>query len=156
MRQRIGPFCAVAILIAAASLCHAQVIEASPDETKVESDRSLQKAEAGDSGAQYELGLGAEQRQDYREAFKWFQLAAKRGVIGAQVELAYLYVTGFGTDKNTEQGVHWYGLAAAQGNPIAEYSLGICYLHGEGFEQNLALARKWIPRRSRTVMVRDR
>jgi len=145
MRLRIGFFCTVAILIAAASLCHAQVIEASPDETKVETDRSLQqKAEAGDSGAQYELGLGAEQKQDYREAFKWFQLAAKRGVVGAQVDLAYLYVTGFGTDKDNEQAVHWYSLAAAQGNPNAEYSLGICYLHGEGIEQNLALARKWI------------
>lgn len=138
-------FWTVAILIVAASLCHAQVVENSQDETKVGSDRALQqKAEGGDSGAQYELGLEAEQRQDYSEAFKWFQLAAKQGLNGAQVDLAYLYVTGFGTVKDLAQAVHWYSLAAAQGNVNGEYSLGICYLHGEGIEQNSALARKWI------------
>lgn len=145
MRIRIEPCWTVATLIIAASLCHAQVIQSRPDETKVGSDLSLQqKAEAGDSGAQYELGLEAKERQDYRGAFKWFQLAAKQGLNGAQVDLAYLYVTGFGTDKDLEQAAHWYSLAAAQGNPNGEYSLGICYLHGEGVEQNLALARKWI------------
>jgi TPR repeat protein len=145
MRLRIEPFFTVAILIVAASLCHAWVIETGQDETNVGSDRSLrQKAEAGDSGAQYQIGLEAEQREDYREAFKWFQLAAKQGLNGAQVDLAYLYVTGFGTVKDLEQAVYWYSLAAAQGNQNAEYSLGICYLHGEGIEQNLALARKWI------------
>jgi TPR repeat protein len=59
-----------------------------------------QKAEAGDSGAQYELGLEAEQRQEYGEAFKWFQLSAKQGLNGAEVDLAYLYVTGFGIVKD--------------------------------------------------------
>ena len=145
MRIRIEPCSTVAILIIATSLCHAQVIESRPDETKVGSALSLQrKAEAGDSGAQYELGLEAEQQQNYHEAFKWFQLAAQQGLNGAQVDLAYLYVTGFGTDKDLKQAVHWYSLAAAQGNFNGEYSLGICYLHGEGVEQNLALARKWI------------
>jgi len=145
MRLLVGPFWTVAILVATASLCHAQVIGTGSDETKVGSDLSLQqKAEAGDSGAQYQLGLVAEARLDYREAFKWFQLAAKQGLNGAEVDLAYLYITGFGTDKDLEQAVHWYSLAAAQGNPNGEYSLGICYLHGEGIEQNLPLARKWI------------
>ncbi len=126
-------------------MCGAQVVESSSGETNVGRAQSLhQKAEAGDSGAQYELGLYAEQREEYREAFKWFQLAAKQGLNGAQVDLAYLYVTGFGTEKDLEQAVHWYRLAAAQGNPNGEYSLGICYLHGEGIEQNSALARKWI------------
>jgi len=134
-----------AILVIAVSFCQAQVLESGPDETKVGSHLSLQqKAEAGDSGAQYQLGLEAKERLDYREAFKWFQLAAKQGLNGAEVDLAYLYVTGFGTNKDLEQAVHWYSLAAAQGNPNGEYSLGICYLHGEGIEQNLALARKWI------------
>ncbi len=129
----------------AALLGHARVIVSGQDATKAAPDPSLQqKAEAGDSGAQYELGLDAERTQDYPDAFKWFQLAAKQGLDGAQVDLAYLYVTGFGTGKNLEQAVHWYSLAAVQGNPNGEYSLGICYLHGEGIEQNLGLARKWI------------
>ena len=145
MRTRLNPCWAVAILIVATSLCQAQEIPPGQDGTNAGADSPLrQKAEAGDSGAQYELGLRAEQRQDYREAFKWFQLAAKQGLNGAQVDLAYLYVTGFGTVKDLEQAVHWYSLAAAQGNPNGEYSLGICYLHGEGVEQNLTLARKWI------------
>jgi TPR repeat protein len=138
MRTGTGPCWTVAILIIAASLCHAQVDESGPNATL------RQRADAGDSGAQYEMGLEAEQEQDYRGAFKWFQLAAKQGLNGAQVDLAYLYVTGFGTNKDPEQAAHWYSLAAAQGNPNGEYSLGICYLHGEGIEQNSALARKWV------------
>jgi len=145
MRICIQPRLTVFILVIGASLCGAQVVGSDPDEAKAEPESSLrQKAEAGDSGAQYELGLEAEQAEDYREAFRWFQLAAKQGLNGAQVDLAYLYVTGFGTVKDLEQAAHWYSLAAAQANPNGEYSLGICYLHGEGVEQNLALARKWI------------
>jgi TPR repeat protein len=145
MRTPIRLCWTVAILIIGAALCRAQVIESSPDEAKAGSALSIQqKAEAGDGGAQYELGLEAKQRQDYREAFQWFQRAAKQGLNGAQVDLAYLYVTGFGTVKDLEQAVHWYSLAAAQGNPNGEYSLGICYLHGEGIEQNSVLARNWI------------
>jgi TPR repeat protein len=132
MRLRIEFIWIVAILVMAASLCRAQVIGTGLDETKVESDRSLQQK------------ADAEQKQDYREAFKWFQLAAKQGLNGAQVDLAYLYVTGAGTGKDLELAAHWYSLAAAQGNPNGEFSLGICYLHGEGVEQNLTLARKWI------------
>jgi TPR repeat protein len=135
----------VAFLVIAASLCCAQVVQSGPDEAQAGSDSSLRKkAEAGESGAQYQLGQEAEQREDYQEAFKWFQLAAKQGLDGAQVDLAYLYVTGYGTVKDLEQAVRWYRLAAAQGNPNAEYSMGICYLHGEGIEQNLASAREWI------------
>jgi TPR repeat protein len=145
MRIRTESCWTAAVLVVATTFCHAQVVGSNSDETKPASGFSLQqKAEAGDSGAQYELGLDAEQREDYREAFPWFQLAAKQGLNGAQVDLAYLYITGFGTHKDLEQAAHWYGLAAAQGNPNGEYSLGICYLHGEGVEQNSALARKWI------------
>lgn len=138
MRTRIVPWSTVAILILVTGLCHAQLKEAGSNATL------RQRAEAGNSGAQYEIGLEAEQKQDYREAFKWFQLAAKQGLDGAQVDLAYLYVTGFGANRDLEQAAHWYSLAAAQGNPNGEYSLGICYLHGEGIEQNSTLARKWI------------
>lgn len=127
----------------AAVLCPAQEVSGSPQGDEWRSSLQ-QRAEAGDSGAQYAIGLEAEERQDYREAFKWFQLSAKQGLNGAQVDLAYLYVTGYGTEKDLEQAAHWYSLAAAQGNPNGEYSLGICYMHGEGVEQNQALARKWI------------
>ncbi|HSY91525.1 MAG TPA: tetratricopeptide repeat protein [Candidatus Binatus sp.] len=145
MRAHIKPCWTVAVLFLGAAVCGAQVVESNPGEASVGLAQSLhQKAEAGDSGAQYELGLYAKQRGDYQEAFNWFQLAAKQGLNGAQVDLAYLYVTGFGTAKDLEQAVHWYGLAAAQGNPNGEYSLGICYLHGEGIAQNSELARKWI------------
>src|SRR5437660_2876173 len=136
----------VAVVIVASLFGQAQVDKDASDEENTDGEVALlrHRAEAGDSGAQYEIGLDAEQNGDYREAFKWFQLAAEQGVNGAQVDLAYLYGTGFGTRKDLEQAVHWYRLAAAQNNPNAEYSLGLFYLHGEGLEQDLALARKWI------------
>jgi uncharacterized protein len=107
--------------------------------------QSLQsRAESGDKEAQYEFGLTAKYRQDYAEAFRWIELAAKQGLPGAQVDLAFFYVNGLGVEKSYDEAFRWYRLAAAQGDPDAEYSVGVCYLHGEGVEQNLDLARKWL------------
>jgi hypothetical protein len=73
MRARIEPFWAVAMLLLAALLCHAQTIGSSREDPLLR-----QKADTGDSGAQYELGVKAEQRQNYREAFRWLHLGAIR------------------------------------------------------------------------------
>jgi uncharacterized protein len=143
MRIRIESCWTIAVLVVVTTFSHAQATGSDSSDRPSSALSLQQKADAGDSGAQYEVGIEANQRGDYREAFKWFTLAAKQGLDGAQVDLAYLYITGFGTEKDLEQAAHWYGLAAAQGNPNGEYSLGICYLHGEGIEQNLELARKW-------------
>lgn len=128
----------------AASLCHAQAIEKSPDGTNAGMEQTTQqKVEAGDRNAQNELGIIAEDNHDYREAFKWFQLAANRGLSGAQVSLGFFYEMGLGTEKDMGHAAHWYSLAAAQGDPDGEFDMAMCYLHGEGFEQDQTLAREW-------------
>ena len=71
----------IVVSIMAASLCHAQANESSPDGTNAGTEQtSQQKAESGDRNAQNELGIIAQDNHDYREAFKWFQLAANQGL----------------------------------------------------------------------------
>jgi hypothetical protein len=63
MRIRLYSCWTVAILVFAASLCRAQVVTSDSDEAKSGSGLSLRrKAEAGESAAQYQVGLEAEQR----------------------------------------------------------------------------------------------
>jgi TPR repeat protein len=135
----------VMVSIIATSFCIGQANENRSTGTNVGAELSLQaRAESGDRNAQYELGVTAKYRQEYGEAFNWIQLAAKQGLSGAEVDLAFLYLNGLGVEKDFDQAAHWYSLAATQGHPDGEYSLGVCYLHGEGVEQNLVFARHWI------------
>jgi uncharacterized protein len=130
--------------IIAASPCQAQEPGSRLDDANAVKEPSLQqKAEAGDREAQNQLGIIAQENHDYREASKWFQLAANQGLSGAQVGLGFLYDIGLGVEKDFDQAARWYGLAAAQGNPDGEFDLAMCYLHGEGVEQDQTLARKW-------------
>ena len=134
----------IVIFVIAASLCQAQADESSPVDTNVGTELTLQqRADAGDSKAQNDLGMMAQDNHDYRGALKWFQRAANEGLSGAEVGLGFLYNMGLGTEQDFSQAAHWYGLAAAQGNPDGEFDLGMCYLHGEGVEQDQTLARKW-------------
>ena len=69
----------------------------------------LKKAAAGDTEAQYKLGLlyyqGKKTPQDPFQAFNWFDTAARGGHIRAQVAVAGLYNAGEGCEKNEEKGV---------------------------------------------------
>ncbi len=134
----------IAFSVIAASLCQAQA-----DQNSTEGANAgpvymrQQEAEAGDSEAQNDLGLLAQYKHEYREAFHWFQLAANQGLSKAQVNLGFFYDMGLGVEKDFEQAAYWYDLAAAQGDPYGEFDLAMSYLHGEGVEQDLTLARKW-------------
>lgn len=76
------------------------------------------KAEAGDSQAQYELGLFYSQDYervvaiDYFEAFAWTQKAAQKNHRMAQRLLAKFHEMGRGTDKNLVEAIKWYRSSA--------------------------------------------
>lgn len=100
-------------------------------------DELLQKANAGDAQAQYELGyayyFGANGcDKDYAKAFKWYTAAARQGHAKAQFGLGGCYSLGRGVDKDNEQQVYWYKKAAEQGLAEAQTALGECYMYGDG------------------------
>ena len=118
------------------------------------------KAEAGDSQAQYELGLFYSQdfervvAIDYFEAFSWTQKAAQKNHRMAQRLLAKFYEMGRGTDKDMELTLKWYRSSALLGCKQSQRWMGQMYYstyHGsktyEGFvkkdDSNLSEAYAW-------------
>jgi len=118
------------------------------------------KAEAGDSQAQYELGLFYSQDYervvaiDYFEAFTWTQKAAQKNHRMAQRLLAKFYEMGRGTDKDMELTLKWYRSSALLGCKQSQRWMGQMYystFHGsktfEGFikkdDSNLSEAYAW-------------
>lgn len=80
----------------------------------------LQKsAEAGNPGAQYDLGVmyafGECVSKDETKAAEWFQKAAMQGNKYAQFELGVLCEFGRGISKDEVKAAEWYQMAAAQG-----------------------------------------
>lgn len=75
---------------------------------------------------------GTSTPKNYKEAMKWFGLAAENGDRDAQSELAYLYFTGMGGEKDFDKAFYWYQESARQGLAVAQYSLGIMYFSGTG------------------------
>lgn len=104
--------------------------------------------EAGDLAAQNEVGLvyalaQKGQKQDYEEAFKWFRMAAEKGLASAQYNLGSLYFYGTGVPKDYEEARRWYRNAADQGYIPAQYFLGWMYGNGKGVAESYKESTQW-------------
>jgi len=113
-------------------------------------------AEQGNAWAQSNLGVMYEKgegvAQDYREAIKWFRLAAAQGkadafagvaAASAQFNLGVMYYYGHGVAQDYKEAIKWFRLAAAQGNTKAQRNLGNMYEQGNGVTQDYKEAIKW-------------
>ena len=104
-------------------------------------------AEQGDADVQFALGImyvqGQDVPQDYKEAVKWFRLAAEQGVAYAQYNLGVMYDKGQGMLQDDQEALKWYRLAAEQGKASAQYNLGVMYAKGQGMLQDYTKAHMW-------------
>ena len=66
----------------------------------------------------YYFGQGVS--QDYREALKWFRLAARQGIAEAQAILGLMYDCGEGVPQDYKEAMKWYRFAAERGNANAQ------------------------------------
>ena len=71
----------------------------------------------------YSVGQGVP--QDYKEAVKWFRLAAEQGFANAQYNLGVTYREGQGVAKDFDEAFKWFKLSAEQGVVLAQYNLGL-------------------------------
>ena len=93
--------------------------------------QTLKDARAGQTEAQYQLGLmlanGAGTRKDVNDALVWIQRAAERGHAAAQYMLGTHYCPEPGTapaeQAHTAKAFDWLFKAAAQGHPRAHWRL---------------------------------
>lgn len=110
-------------------------------------DREREGADAGDPGAQTEVGLhymkGGRVPQDEAEAVKWFRKAADQNHPEAQFSLGEAYRKGDGVAKDPAEAVKWFRLAADQGWHPAQAVLGQMYMRGEGVTRDDVEALMW-------------
>nr|GMD12015.1 ERAD-associated E3 ubiquitin-protein ligase component HRD3A [Ipomoea batatas] len=99
------------------------------------------QAQKGNAGAMYKIGIfyyfglrGV--RRDHVKALSWFLKAAYNG-------MGYLYVKGFGVEKNYTQAKEYFEKAADNDEPGGFYNLGVMYLKGIGVKRDLKLAGKY-------------
>ena len=91
-------------------------------------------ADKGDKTAQFTIGklydVGEFFKEDKRQAYKWYLLAAKQGHIEALVQLGDLYTFGHGVKKDTKraiqlynQALNWYIQAKNRGLAEADHEI---------------------------------
>ena len=110
---------------------------------------SLAAAEAGNEEAQIAMGVRYLQGQgvtkDFKEAVKWFRLAADKGNTEAMGFLGAIFVDGGnGVAQDYREAAKWYKLASQKGDVDAQAALGhIFYNGGPGVTQDYKEAAKW-------------
>jgi TPR repeat protein len=113
----------------------------------IEAIRLYKLAVEGNAEAQNNLGLlyenGEGVAQDYKEAVRWFKLAAEQGFAQAQDNLGSRYVDGLGVAQDYKEAVRWFKLAAEQGFAQAQDDLGFMYYRGQGVAQDYKEAIRW-------------
>ena len=108
-------------------------------------DKLREKAEAGDTAAQYDLVLRLEFGQGCKpnlgEAARWLRQAAQRGMSQAQWRLGDHLLRGEGGfGVSPAEAVQWLAKSAEQGYDAAQFSLGWCYEHGLGTQIDIRRA----------------
>ncbi len=110
-------------------------------------ETQMKLAEQGDAEAQFQLGgryaEGNGVEEDFSEALKWYQRAAKANHAEAQYALGTAYAYGIKVPHDYEKAVEWFKRAAQQGHIEAQYNLGMSFCHGLAGEPNHTLAAKW-------------
>ena len=86
---------------------------------------------------------GQEVTQDYREALKWFRLAADQGNARAQNWVGTMYYIGQGVPKDYQEALKWFRFAADQGDAEAQKYVGVIYDNGQGVPRDPQKALKW-------------
>jgi len=118
-----------------------------PAEKVPEISKLRREAEAGIADAQAELGrcyargLGVE--QDYREAARWYHLAAEQKHPAALTALGELCEAGRGVERDYTEAAKFYLAAADLGYAPAQYNIATLYGVGKGVAMDLAAALKW-------------
>jgi hypothetical protein len=110
-------------------------------------NRILNRADAGDSIAQYEMALryadGEGVPQNYRDAMAWFAKAAANGNDNAQWKLGLGYIKGIGVPHDERKAVVWFKRAANHGDVRAQSALSDLYLSGRGVPRDYVRAYTW-------------
>ncbi len=91
----------------------------------------------------YKLGLQAMEKQQYAQAFGYWEPLALDGHVDSQYQIARLYEFGEGVEKDFANALNWYQRAAQKGQGSAQYRIGLYHIN-ESPNKNEALGLYWI------------
>jgi localization factor PodJL len=101
----------------------------------------------GDPTAAYEVGVrfaeGKGIQPNLEEAAKWYDRAAKAGIIPAVFRLGTLYEKGMGVKKDVDTARRYYIQAAERGNAKAMHNLAVLDADGGGKGPDYKSAAQW-------------
>ncbi|QBR70109.1 hypothetical protein CU048_01120 [Beijerinckiaceae bacterium] len=107
----------------------------------------MERAEAGDAAAQFDLAVRAAEGKDgppnYSLAVQWYDKAAQQGFAAAEYRLGSLYERGLGVGKDMQRAKALYRLAAEKGNIRAMHNLGVLAAEGNDGKPDYEAAALW-------------
>ena len=91
-------------------------------------------------------GEGKGVPQDYKTAFKWYELAAEQEEVPSQANLGVMYYKGQGVSQDYVRAHMWWNIAPSQGNEIARNNRDNSekMLSPTQIETARRLAREWV------------
>jgi TPR repeat protein len=107
-------------------------------------DDSQSQAEQGTADDQYRLGMKYESLvRDYREAVRWYRMAALERHTDAIYRLCILSDRGRGIPQDYQEALRWCGLAADHGHAQAMFMIGMYFEKGRGIPSDPVHAHQW-------------
>jgi TPR repeat protein len=107
-------------------------------------DELQARAEQGSAEDQYQLGMRYEtQVLDYREAARWYRMAALQRHGDALYRLCVLSDIGRGMPQDHHDALRWCRLAADQDHARAMFTIGIHYEKGRSVSRDPVQAHQW-------------
>lgn len=98
------------------------------------------------NSADFQEGLDAYMRGDFKVALPEFESLARQGNAAAQYNLAIMHHKGQGVPQDSLIAIQWYRNAARQGHPGAQHNLGVMYGRGDGVNVDVEEAARWFHR----------
>ena len=110
--------------------------------TRIDDARPL--AEHGSAEDQYRLGMKYESLvRDYKEAARWYRMAALEPHPNAIYRLCVLSDSGRGLPQDYQEALRWCLLAADHGHAHAMFTIGTFFEKGRGLPQDPVQAHQW-------------
>jgi hypothetical protein len=92
---------------------------------------------------EFEDGLAAYKRGDYKTAVATWTIGANKGDAKAQNNLGLMYAQGLGVPHDDKEAVSWFRKAAEKGDAEAQNNLGLTYAKGLGVPHDDKEAVSW-------------
>ena len=82
----------------------------------------------------------------WKEALRYLESAAEKGVAGSQHVVGIIYAMGMSVEQDWATAVKWWRRSADAGDFASQWNLGVCYYNGRSVDRDVAQAMSWFRR----------